>query len=95
MKREDFKDTKYGDRVKVRCGATGRYIGWFFDRPWALWVSATDNSLVTDSSVSLDEPNASPNLPVPSDPELSAAYSALSAARMTLTRDTAKKALNG
>lgn len=65
----------YGDRVRVACGATGRYL----TRGWALVVSVQDNDLFMDRVNSGGEaPHAT--LPVPTDRELSAAMAAMRAA---------------
>jgi hypothetical protein len=65
----------FGDRVRTRCTATGRCIGWYDGEHWALYVSAMDNSLNLDR-VADGEPH--PDLPVPSDEALAAAAAGLS-----------------
>jgi len=57
---------KYGDRVRVKCGATGRYLGAYTGHTdLALFVSAQDNGLCIDA-VDFDQTPAD-GLPVPSD----------------------------
>lgn len=71
---------KWGDRVRVRCGATGRYLG----DGLALVVSAQDNDLLIDVVVHPAAPHYEPphpTLPVPTDRELSAAACGLRYAR--------------
>lgn len=64
---------KFGDRVRVRCGATGRYVSGGL----ALVVSAQDNDLLIDrfDPDPIDPPHAT--LPVPSDDALAGAFAAL------------------
>lgn len=64
----------FGDRVRVKCGATGRYVAYGL----ALAVSAQDNDLFLDEAV--DAP-PHPTLPVPSDDALAGAAEALRHAR--------------
>lgn len=59
---------RHGERVRVRCSATGRAIGW---NDLALVVSASDNDLFLDVIDTTRQ--AHPTLPVPSDRELMAA----------------------
>lgn len=59
----------YGDRVRVKCSATGRYIG---DR-LALVVSAMSNELFVDEIAGPDGAPPNPTLPVPSDEAVMAA----------------------
>lgn len=66
------KVPQIGDRVKTKCTATGRYIGYGL----ALFVSAMCNDLCIDRVALDDEPH--PDLPVPSD---DAAYAAAEAVR--------------
>lgn len=63
---------RFGDRVRVRCGATGRYL----TDGLALVVSAQDNDLFIDR-VKPDGDPPHPTLPAPTDGELSAAGAAL------------------
>lgn len=56
----------YGDRVRVKCGATGRYL----DYGLALVVSAQDNDLFIDGVKEQQDPPPHPTLPVPNDDEL-------------------------
>ena len=70
-------ELKYGDRVRLKHGATGRYVGHGF----ALSVSAQDNDLfldpvvpVFDAAGALREPH--PTLPVPSDDAVAGAAAA-------------------
>jgi hypothetical protein len=60
----------YGQRVRVKCTATGRYVV----NGWALVVSAMDNSLFLDRPTDA-EPWA--NSPVPSDDALAGAHAVL------------------
>ncbi len=65
-------DPRFGDRVRVRCGATGRYL----HDGVALYVSAQDNDLVVTEVADPDAPGYQPphpTLPAPTDRELSAA----------------------
>jgi len=68
----------FGDRVRVHCGATGRYLG----DGLALYVSAQDNDLVIDRvATNPDAPAPHSTLPAPTDRELSAALAALAGLR--------------
>jgi hypothetical protein len=64
---------RFGDRVRVRCGATGRALGM---DDLALFVSAMDNSLNLDQ-INPDGEPPHPSLPVPTDSALEAACGAL------------------
>ena len=64
----------FGDRVRVKCGATGRYLGTYLGAELALAISAMDNDFLIDS-VADGDPH--PTLPVPSDDALRAAAEAI------------------
>jgi hypothetical protein len=66
---------RYGDRVRVKCGATGRYVGYGL----ALVVSAQDNDLFLDEATSIA---GHPTLPAPSNEALAGAYEALTYAKL-------------
>lgn len=70
---------KFGDRVRVQCSATGRYVS----DGWALVVSAQDNELFLDRAVA-GEPH--PTLPAPSDDALDAAAAGYRAGREAAAR---------
>lgn len=63
---------RFGDRVRVKCTATGRYL----QDGLALVVSAQDNDLFVDE-VDPDGPPPHPSLPVPSDDALHGACAGL------------------
>ena len=63
---------KFGDRVRTRCTATGRYVV----DGWALVVSASSNDLFLDRVDPGGQP-PHPKLPAPSDDALSGAHAAL------------------
>lgn len=67
---------RYGDRVRVACGATGRYLGTFKGHELALFVSAMDNSVCIDE-VRRDGDPPHPDLLAPSGSELQAACDGL------------------
>lgn len=74
--------SSYGERVRVSCGATGRYL----DYGLALVVSAQDNDLMLDRVADPANPDVQPphpTLPVPTDDEMRAASAALNYARVT------------
>lgn len=62
---------QFGQRVRVCCSATGRYLGSYGGEDLALFVSAQDNDLCVDIVDPSREPH--PSLPVPTDRQLSAA----------------------
>jgi hypothetical protein len=59
---------RFGDRVRVSCGATGRALGV---DDLALFVSCMDNDTCIDT-IRTDGDPPHPTLPVPTDDELSA-----------------------
>lgn len=63
---------RFGQRVRVQCGATGRYV----QDDLALVISAQDNELLMDRVDGTGEPH--PTLRVPSDDALHGAAEALS-----------------
>jgi hypothetical protein len=67
-----MSEPRFGDCVRVTCGATGRYL----QDGLALYVSAQDNDLCVDE-VDLGVP-PHPSLPVPNDDALSGASVGLS-----------------
>jgi hypothetical protein len=67
----DVADPRHGDRVRVQCGATGRYLG----KGLALVVSM-GNDLFVDR-VDLDGAPPHPTLPVPSCDALAGAAAVL------------------
>lgn len=73
---ETIKQLAYGDRVRLRCSATGRYLGTFNDIKLGLFISAMDNSYNIDE-VKETGNDPHPTLPVPSDDALDAAHAAL------------------
>ena len=73
---------RFGDRVRVRSGATGRYLR----DGLALVVSAQDNDLFIDHVDAHGDP-PHPRLPVPSDVELAAAAATLRYSRSTTHAD--------
>lgn len=64
--------TRFGNRVRVKCGATGRYVGL----GCALVVSVGNNDLFLDAVNPAGEP-PHPSLPVPTDQEIAGAAAAL------------------
>jgi hypothetical protein len=66
-------ELKFGDRVRVKCGATGRYLGRY---GLALVVSTQDHDLFVDY-VDPDGEPPHPTLPVPSSDALSGASAVL------------------
>lgn len=68
----DTPAPKYGDRVRVKCTATGRYLR----DGLALVVSASSNDLFVDTLHKVQDPH--PTLPVPSDDALEGASAAMS-----------------
>lgn len=62
---------RFGQDVRTRCTATGRYIGWYGGQHLALFISAQDNDLCVDTVDRSGQPH--PSLPVPTDRELCAA----------------------
>lgn len=66
----------FGDRVRVRCGATGRYLG----RGLALVVSAQEGDLFVDR-VNPDGDPPHPTLPVPSNDAMAGASAVLRSSR--------------
>lgn len=66
---------EFGDRVRVRCGATGRYLLGGL----ALAVCAQDNDLLIDHVDPDGDPH--PTLPVPSDDALAGAFAALTTSK--------------
>lgn len=72
-------EPRFGDRVRVRCTATGRYLR----DGLALFVSAMSNELCIDR-VAEGEPH--PTLPVPSDDAIAGAFEALTYARVEQRR---------
>lgn len=73
------KSLRWGDRVRLDCSATGRYLGEFDGRHLALWVSAQDNSLNVGVIDPAPTETPHPTLPVPTDRELEAAVNGLRA----------------
>ena len=65
----------FGQVVRTRCTATGRYIGRYGGKNLALFVSAMDNELCVDDVDPDGEPH--PGLPTPTDRELQAASAGL------------------
>lgn len=63
-----LSDLKFGDCVKVKCTATGRYLG----NGQALFVSAMDNGLCEDDVARPIRVGNPHNLPMPSDESLKA-----------------------
>jgi hypothetical protein len=63
---------RLGDRVRVRCGATGRYL----TNGLALYVSVQDNELGIDE-INSDGVAPHPTLSVPTDDELRGALAGL------------------
>jgi hypothetical protein len=78
---------KHGDPVRVRCSATGRYIGNFEGFDLGLFVSAMDNSFTID----LVDPDGTPHegLPLPSDDALEAVATGLAYGRSFYERKRA------
>jgi len=66
---------RFGQRVRVACGATGRYV----QDDLALVISCQDGELLLDQVDGTKEPH--PMLPVPSDDALAGAAEALSYAK--------------
>lgn len=71
----DGSPLEWGDRARVACGATGRYVGSHHGVDWVLWVSAQDNDLMLTPLDPAGEPQ--PSLPVPSDDACAGAAAAL------------------
>ncbi len=67
-------EPRYGDRVRLPHGQTGRYV----DYDLALWRSCQDNDLVLSEVGDLTDGRSEPSLilPVPSDEELLGAVTA-------------------
>lgn len=63
----------FGDRVRMQCTATGRYLGTHDGKALALGVSAQDNDLFIDEVNLTTGDSPSATLPVPSDGQLIAA----------------------
>jgi hypothetical protein len=70
----------FGDRVRVRCGATGRYL----DYGLALVVSMQDNDLFIDKIREDAGIPPHPTLPVPTDEAMSGAIVGLRRAASAL-----------
>jgi hypothetical protein len=80
LKPFDAKSLRWGDRARLACSATGRYLGEFDGKHLALFVSAMDNSLNVGEIDLTPTEGPHPTLPVPTDRELEAAANGLRAA---------------
>ena len=74
----------FGQPVRTRCTATGRYIGSYGGEDLALYVSAMDNDLCIDLVNTDGQPR--PGLPLPTDRELLAAGAGIGYGRRQAAR---------